>query len=177
VRRARGFTLLEVLVALTVTATALVILQRAGADALRARRSLVSDVERRGALRATLVHLLGEAGGAVPGTLRIARTPGGNDPTLEFAVEEPVPLLVRYRLAARRLERVVVPRFAVGDASEPATVLLPDVAAVDFRGSDGDGWHDTWEQSRSPALLALDLELVSGERLATIVPLVARGHP
>jgi prepilin-type N-terminal cleavage/methylation domain-containing protein len=177
VKRPRGFTLLEVLVALTVTATALVVLQRAAADALHARRSLVADVERRGALRATLVHLVGEAGSAVPGTLRIARTPGGNDPTLEFGIEEPVPLVVRYRLAARQLERVVAPRFAAGDASEPATVLLPDVASVDFRGSDGNGWHDTWEQSRSPALLALDLELGTGERLATIVPLVARGQP
>ena len=176
-KRAGGFTLLEVLVALAVTATTFVVLQRAGGDAARARGRLVADVERRGALRATLVHLLGEAGSAVPGSLRITRTPGGSGPTLEFAVEEPAPLLVRYRLAARRLERLAVPRFAVGETGEPAIVLLPDVASVEFRGGDGDGWHDTWEQPRSPTLLALDLELVSGERLATIVPLVAGGRP
>jgi len=177
VRRAAGFTLLEVLVALAVTATARVVLQRATTDALRARGRLVADVERRGALRATLVHLLHEVGGAVPGTLRIARTPGASGPVLEFAVEEPAPLLVRYRLDARRLERVAEPRFALGEPREPATVLLPDVAALDVRGGDGDGWRDTWEEPRSPALLALDLELGSGERLATIVPLVAGGHP
>ena len=176
-RRAAGFTLLEVLVALVLTATALVVLQRASADAVRARRGLVADIEQRGALRAVLVHLLDEVGSAVPGTLRIARQAGASDPVLEFAVEEPAPLVVRYRLDARRLERWAAPRFALGETGEPATVLLPDVASLHVRGGDGDGWHDTWEEPRSPALLSLDLELVSGERVATIVPLVATARP
>ena len=174
-KRAPGFTLLEVLVALAITAATVGILQRAAGDALRARARLEADVEQRGALRATLVHLVREVGAAVPGTLRIARTPAVPSPLLEFAIDEPRPVFVRYRLADRRLERITWPRFALEAAAGPATVLLPDVAALDVRGRDADGWHETWEDARPPLLVALTLELASGERLETSVPLVAGG--
>jgi prepilin-type N-terminal cleavage/methylation domain-containing protein len=176
-RRARGFTLLEVVVALAITATIIVVLQRTTADALRARARLETDVERRGALRATLVHLVREVGAAVPGTLRIQRTPAVPAPLLEFAVDEPSPVVVRYRLAERRLERSERPRYALDDEAQPATVLLPDVAGLDVRGRDAQGWHETWEESHPPQVVALALELASGERLATLVPLVAGARP
>jgi prepilin-type N-terminal cleavage/methylation domain-containing protein len=177
VRRAPGFTLLEVVVALAITATTVGILQRATADALRARTRLAADVERRGALRATLVHLVHEVGAAVPGTLRITRTPAVPSPLLEFAIDEPGPVLVRYRLAERRLERSARPRFALDDAAEPVALLLPDLAGFEVRGRDGEGWHETWEASHPPQVLALELELASGERLGTIVPLLAGVRP
>ena len=53
----RAFTLLEVVVALAVTATVLVVLQRATTDALRARGLLADATARRGALRAAVVGL------------------------------------------------------------------------------------------------------------------------
>jgi prepilin-type N-terminal cleavage/methylation domain-containing protein len=176
VRHAPGFTLLEVVVALAITATTIGILQRATRDALRARAQLESDVAERGVLRATLVHLVREVGAAVPGTLRIERTPAVPSPLLEFAIDEPNPLLVRYRIADRRLERSTQPRFALA-ATDPPTILLPDVAGLDVRGRDAEGWHETWEASHPPQLLAIALELTSGERLATSVPLVAGVRP
>lgn len=176
-KRARGFTLLEVVVALAITATTVAVLQRATADALRARTRLAADVERRGARSATLVHLVREVGAAVPGTLRISRTPATPSPLLEFALDEPSPVLVRYRLAERRLERSVRPRFALDDAAEPAAPLLPELAGFEVRGRDREGWHETWEASHPPQVVALELVLASGERLATIVPLLAGVRP
>ena len=78
--RRGGFTLLEVVVALAITATVLVVLQRTTADAVRARTRLQDDVERRGGVRATLMHLVHEVGSAVPGTLRIAGPPATPSP-------------------------------------------------------------------------------------------------
>jgi len=171
-----GFTLLEVVVALAVTAVAVVVLQRAVADALRARSTLAADVQQRGGVSAVLVHLVHELGGAVPGTLRIEPASAGEPSLLEFAVDEPAPLVVRYRVVEGRLERSVQPRFALGEPRDPA-VMLPDVAALGVRGRDADGWHERWENTDPPSLVALDLDLTSGERLGTVVPLVAGAQP
>jgi prepilin-type N-terminal cleavage/methylation domain-containing protein len=175
-RRSKGFTLLEVVVALAVTVTAVVVLQRAVADALRARGMLASDVQRRGGTSAALVHLVHELGGAVPGTLRIEPASGQSPALLEFAVDEPAPVIVRYRVVEHRLERSVQLRFALGDAGDP-TVMLSDVSALAVRGRDADGWHARWEDTHPPSLVALDLELGSGERFATLVPLLAGAQP
>jgi hypothetical protein len=56
-------------------------------------------------------------------------------------------------------------------------VLLPDVTALGVRGRDADGWHERWEDTHPPSLVALDLELASGERFETLVPLVAGARP
>jgi prepilin-type N-terminal cleavage/methylation domain-containing protein len=173
VTRSRGFTLLESLVALAVTAAVVVILQRAVADALRARRTLAADVERRGGVGAVLVHLVHELGGAVPGTLRIEPATAEQASLLEFAIEEPAPLVVRYRVVADRLERAVRPRFAAGDSPDEPAVMLPDVAALTVRGRDTTGWHERWEVTRPPALVSLELALTSGEQVETVVPIVA----
>jgi prepilin-type N-terminal cleavage/methylation domain-containing protein len=173
VRRPRGFTLLEALVALAVTAAVVVVLQRAVADALRARGTLAADVQRRGGLGATLVHLMHELGGAVPGTLRIEPATADEPSLLEFAVDEPAPLVVRYRVVQGHLERAVQPRFALGDGAGEPAVMLPDVTALTVRGLDTAGWHERWEETQPPSLVSLDLELASGERLGTLVPLVA----
>jgi len=176
VKRRDGFTLLELLVALTVTAAAVVVLQRAVADALRARGTLVADVRQRGGTSAVLVHLVHELGGAVPGTLRIEPAGADGPSLLEFAVDEPAPLVVRYRAVDGRLERSAQPRFALGEPRDP-TVMLPEVTALEVRGRDADGWHERWEDTQPPALVSLDLELASGERLGTVVPLVAGAQP
>jgi len=176
VKRTGGFTLLEVLVALAVTAAVVVVLQRAIADALRARGVLAADVQQRGGVRAVLVHLVRELGGAVPGTLRIEPASAGVSSLLEFAVDEPAPLVVRYRVVEGRLERTVQPRFALDGTSDPA-VMLPDVTALTVRGQDDGGWHERWEDTHPPSLVALDLALASGERFGTEVPLVAGVQP
>jgi len=175
VSRRRAFTLLEVLVVLALTATLLVVLQRAIADALRARRVLGDDVLRRGAVRAVLVHLVREIGTAVPGTLRITRERDDSS-TLEFAVDEPTPETVRYRLRHQRLERATALRFAIASDVGEAT-MLHGVRHLEVRGRDDTGWHDTWDDARPPALVAVGLELVSGERLATTLPMSAGGAP
>ena len=172
-KRSRGFTLLEALVALAVTAAVVVVLQRAVADALRARGTLATDVQHRGGVGATLVHLVHELGGAVPGTLRIEPGTAEKTSLLEFAIDEPAPLVVRYRVVAGCLERAVQPRFALGDGLDAPAVMLPDVAALTVRGRDTAGWHERWEETQPPALVSLDLALTSGERGGTVVPRVA----
>ena len=175
-KRARGFTLLEVLVALAITAAVVVVLQRAVADALRARGTLAADVQQRGGVRAVLVHLVHELGGAVPGTLRIEPARSGAPSLLEFAVDEPAPLIVRYRVVEGRLERTVQPRFALDGVSDPAP-MLSDVTALTVRGLDAGGWHERWEDTHPPSLVALDLALASGERFGTRIPLLAGVQP
>jgi prepilin-type N-terminal cleavage/methylation domain-containing protein len=172
----RGFTLLEVVVALAITATSLVVLQRATADALRARRQLETDVQQRGVARATLAHLLREVARAVPGTLRIARS-GTPAPLLEFALDDPTPALVRYRLVEDRLERLTHPRFGLENATTRPLPLLSGVRSFTLRGRDADGWHETWDERNLPTAIAFDLVLASGEHLATSVPLMAGGPP
>ena len=175
--RRRGFTLLEVVVALAITATSLAVLQRATADALRARARVETDVQRRGAIRATLAHLLQELARAVPGTLHIARPAATRDPLLEFALDEPAPELVRYRLVEHRLERTTSPRFGLGEASARPLPLLAGVQRLTVRGRDADGWHEAWDDRRVPVAIAFDLTLDSGESFATSVPLLAGGTP
>jgi hypothetical protein len=168
---------LEVVVALAITATTLVVLQRASADALRARARLETDVPQRGAVRATIVHLMREVAAAVPGTLRIDRAQPLASPLLEFAVDEPAPEIIRYRMVERRLERTTTPRFAFANTGSAPVTMLGDVSGFEVRGRDRDGWHDRWDHARLPALLALELTLASGERLAATVPLLAGARP
>lgn len=164
------------MVALAVTVTVLVVLQRATADALRARRILADEVVRRGALRAALVGLVNDLSAALPGSLRIERTAPGASPVLEFAVDEPTPEIVRYRVVAETLERLAVPRFALLPRAPAPVPLLPGVRTLDVRGHDDDAWHDTWEAPALPLLVAFDIALTTGEHAATTVPLLPRGH-
>jgi hypothetical protein len=92
-----------------------VVLQRAVADALRARGTLAADVQRRGGVGAALVHLMHELGGAVPATLRIE--PPARRRTVAARVRGATS---RHRSSSaiacgRTLERAVQPRFALGE--------------------------------------------------------------
>lgn len=176
-RRRGGFTLLEAVVALAITAVVLVVLQRATGDAVRARTMLAHRVEERGALRAGLVHLVREVGTAEAGTLRLERVATTGSPVLTFAVEAPAPAVVRYRLVEAGLERTEHPRFALAPPAAPGTLLLAGVRRLDTRVRDRQGWHETWDAPRVPTLLALDFELASGERFGTTVPLAAGARP
>jgi prepilin-type N-terminal cleavage/methylation domain-containing protein len=176
-RRRRGFTLLEAVVALAVTAVVLIVLQRATGDAARARTGLAHQIEERGALRAGLVHLVREVGLAQAGTLRLERAATTGSPVLTFAVETPEPAVVRYRLVEGGLERTEQPRFALAPPAAPGTLLLAGVHGLETRVRDGDGWHETWDAPRAPTLLALEFELASGERFGTTVPLAAGVRP
>lgn len=164
------------MVALAVTVTVLVVLQRATADALRARRILADDVARRGALRAALVGLVNDLSAALPGSLRIERTAPGAPAVLEFAVDEPAPALVRYRVVAETLERLAIPRFALTPRAPTPVPLLPGVRTLDIRGHDDDAWRDTWDAPALPVLVAFDILLTTGEHAATTVPLLPRGR-
>jgi type II secretory pathway component PulJ len=170
-----GFTLLEVVVALAVTATVLVVLQRAVADALRARGILAAETARRGALRAAVVGLANDLGAALPGSFRIERGSPGAPPVLEFAVDEPAPEILRYRVVAERLERTAIPRFALAPRDPPAVPLLSGVRALDVRGHDDEAWRETWDAPTLPVLVAFDLALTTGEHAGTTVPLLPGG--
>jgi prepilin-type N-terminal cleavage/methylation domain-containing protein len=177
VSQSRGFTLLEVLVALALTAVCLVVLQRATGDAARAERRLAADVQARGTASAALAHVLAEVPRAVPGTLHVARAPTPSTPALEFVLSEPVPEVVRYRLGPGGLERLAHPRFAVSVADTPAVPLLPEARHFIVRARDAQGWHDAWDEPRPPTAIAFDLTLASGEHLATSVALLAGATP
>jgi prepilin-type N-terminal cleavage/methylation domain-containing protein len=171
-----GFTLLEVVVALAVTATVLVVLQRAVGDALRARGLLAAETARRGALRAAVLGLANDLGAALPGSLRIERGTPGAPPVLEFAVDEPAPEILRYRVVAETLERTAVPRFALVPRAPAAVALLSGVRTLDVRGYDDEAWRETWDAPALPVLVAFDLALTTGEHAGTTVPLLPGGR-
>lgn len=178
-RRSRGFTLLEFVIALTLTALLLVIVYSGLQVGIRAQRSIASAVEHGGAER-TLAHFLRRqlrhVATDVPESLRFTGGPHG----LRFALRgfRGDPWLYRLQIEAvpaTRPRRLAVAMERVDDHAGPqrktslSAELLGDLRTLRlaFFGrlahESEAAWHDHWSrEEHPPQLVRLDYRLVDG---------------
>ena len=172
--RRGGFTLLESVVALAVTAVVLTGLYGALVRAAAARTRTTEHAERVGAMRALLLRMAHEVESAVgseepAAPERFVVAPPVDGPAwseLRFATADAT--LVAYRVAARSPEtgtlvRTVASRFAPPDAAAaPPTAVLPRVERFAIRCFDGVEWRRTWTVPGLPRAVELTLAVDDG---------------
>lgn len=190
--RGRGFTLIEVLVALAVLAALATFAWRATASLVEGEARLASEARRWQALDALFARLEADVRAAVP---RPVRVPGGHEgawiggPDAKgqsaFAFTraggepgEPGAEGVRlaYRVSGERVELLYWPTLDRGPGAEPtAYTLVEGVARLDLRYADDEGaWSERWPpQGREglPRAIVVGLTLADGARLERFVVL------
>ena len=190
--RARGFTLVEVLVALAILAAMATFAWRATASLVEGEAHLAAEAQRWQRLDALFARLEADLRAAVP---RSVRVPQGREPAFvgtsatdgaaAFAFTraggepaEPGAEGVRlgYRLAGDTLEILYWPRLDRGPGLEPARYALASgIARFDVRYADDDGeWSERWPPDRReelPRALAISLTLADGAQLERLVVL------
>lgn len=188
--RRSGFTLLETLVALAVTALVLAALGRLVLQTASARTQATAASERLGGARAVLVGLAREIEAALP-----PGAPGATTPSESFVVVAPATPGASSQL---RFAAAVAPAtpgtadvqtlaYAVPARSTTLTRTrrgardgLPVVEGVrrfTVRCFDGATWHDTWAAGALPRAVAVRLELIDEPTpLATTVTVMAAGR-
>jgi prepilin-type N-terminal cleavage/methylation domain-containing protein len=171
----RGFTLLETVVALAITALVLTALWGAVARAAAARRRTEERAERTALARGVLLRVAGELAGAVAASDPAAPErfvvvppadglPGWSE--LRFATARAE--LVAYRVQAESATRGVLvrraaSRFAPPDAGEPAPVaLLAPIRTFGVRCFDGAEWRRSWSVPGVPRAVELTLAVDDG---------------
>jgi prepilin-type N-terminal cleavage/methylation domain-containing protein len=183
----RGFTLLEAVLALAITALVLAALQGTVGLAAQARARATRVAEREGAARALLVGLAAELEAALaplaPGgdDRFVVRAPDPGQPwsTLRFATlgrGTDVGRLVAYGVEHGTLVRREVGSFAAPHTSEPPGVPLLD--AVDrfrVRCFDGGAWRPVWNAPALPRAVELTLATGGGAEFITSVTLAVEG--
>lgn len=158
-----GFTLLEVVVALGVTAVLLAALATAVPGVLRARGVATERLERATVVRTVLLHLERELAGAVAEPFAVMAAglefTGGGEPgeRLSYTVEH-----------AALVRRATV-RFAPADSSAPGVPLVDGVAAMTVDAFDGRDWVTPWRDRTPPEAVRIRLQLDDGETASTIV--------
>ena len=186
--RPRGFTLLETLVALAVSALVLTALYAAVGATATARVRATERAERSAAERTVLVTLAHEleaalapdptAAGVSP--LRfVVVAPADGTPwsQLRFATDASDDVrLVAYRVEDGRLVRRTASRFAPPDDPEPpGTPALDAVRAFRVRAFDGTTWTTSWSAPGVPRAVEIALDVDDGAggvlELATTVSL------
>ena len=191
-RRSRGFTLVEVLVALAILAVFATFAWRATASLVDGESHLAAEAQRWQRLDALFARLEGDLRAAVPRSIRVpqGREPafvgtGSDDGAGAFvftraggAPSDPGAEGVRlgYRLAGDTLEILYWPRLDRGAGVAPdAHALAGGVARFDVRYADDDGvWSARWPPDRRdelPRALAVTLTLVDGARLERLIVL------
>jgi prepilin-type N-terminal cleavage/methylation domain-containing protein len=183
----RGFTLLETLVALAVTAVVLAALAGAVTHAIAARERATGVADRAAALRTVLLRIAHELEAATPvdadPRTRLVVEPARDARTtrLRFAWRASEPRLVAYAVEGDALVRREASRFAPPDAPEPPGVAVLDrVRDFRVRCFDGAEWSAGWALPRLPRAVELELTVDDGsgapEALATTVAIpLARG--
>jgi general secretion pathway protein J len=188
-RAGRGFTLVEVLVALAILAAMAMFAWRATASLVEGEARLSGEAQRWQRLDAVFARLDADLRGAVPRPVRVgplAREPAfaGTASAIAFTRAGSAPsepgadgTRLAYRLAGGTLEILYWPRLDRAAGVEPAAYALASgVARFDVRYADEDGaWTDRWPPVRRddllPAAVALTLTLDDGARVERLVAL------
>ena len=185
----RGFTLLETLLALALTALVLGALARSLAGAARSRSLATAESDRLAAARTILLRLgaeleaaAGEAGivvepDAAPGLSSGSRVhlvttvrtdastlPASDRRAVAYEVDRAAGVLLRHEETAPMAP----------EAATPAPLaVLAGVRRLAVRSSDGTEWHDAWHSAALPRAVELVLGVDDGaggvEELATTV--------
>lgn len=189
---ARGFTLVEVLVALAVMAVFATFAWRATASLVEGESRLGSEARRWQALDAMFARLEADVGGAVP---REVRVPGGREPAwlgasgpdgrswfafTRAGAEPGEPgaegLRIGYRMRGDIVEIAYWPVLDRGPGVEPAAYPLADgIAGLEVRYADEDGaWSGRWPTDRHgglPRAIRVAVTLADGARLERLIVL------
>jgi prepilin-type N-terminal cleavage/methylation domain-containing protein len=193
--RPRGFTLLETLVALAVSALVLGALYAAVGATVTTRARATERAERSAAERSVLVTLAHELEAALapdptaaaavsPFRFVVVAPPADGTPwsQLRFATDAPDDVrLVGYRVEDGRLVRRTASRFAPPDDPEPAgATALNAVRAFRIRAFDGTDWKTSWTAPGLPRAVEVTLGVDDGAggvlELATAVTLPLGGR-
>jgi prepilin-type N-terminal cleavage/methylation domain-containing protein len=175
-RRARGFTLLETLVALAVTAIVLTALATAVPAALRANEAARARLDRATAARAFLLHLERELASALAEPCTVAAEPATR---LEFTGGTEPGARLAYTLERGAVVRRSWPRFTAPDPQAPGVPVLNEVAALSLEAYDGREWLATWTANRPPEAVRVRLRFADGETASSVagVPIARRRAP
>jgi len=164
-----GFTLLEALVALGVTAVMLGAVATAVPTALRASTVATARLDRATVARTVLLHLEREIAAtlAEPFAMTAER--------LEFTGgPEPGERLV-YTVEGGALVRRASTRFAPVDPSAPGVPLVRDVVEMRVEAFDGRDWVTPWRESAPPEAVRIHIRFTDGETVTAIAAIpVAR---
>jgi prepilin-type N-terminal cleavage/methylation domain-containing protein len=157
----RGFTLLETLIALAITALVLAALAGTVTASLRARDVAAARQGRVATAQAVLLHLERELAASAPDGFTLG-------PTLAFSTAGDAEERLAYARRGDALVRRAAPRFALADGA--ATPLVAGVTRFDARALVGGDWTTAWNHAEPPRAIAIEL-VVDGERLTTIAPI------
>jgi len=176
VTRAHGFTLLETLVALAVTAVVLTALATAVPAALRANEAARARLEQATAARGFLLHLERELTTALAEPVTVAGAPA---PRLEFTGGSEPGTRLAYTLERGAIVRRSRPRFAPPDPQAPGVPVLDGVGALSLDAFDGREWLATWQASRPPEAVRVRLRFTDGETTSAVatIPIARRRTP
>ena len=165
--RTGGFTLLETLVALSVTAVVLMSLATAVPTLLRTRGAATAALERATTTRSVLLHLERELAGTLREPFRLQVDP---DERLEFTGgQEPGERLV-YAVE----HGVLVRRTGARVALEPpghAVPVLDGVARWSLEAWDGRAWVTRWDSTELPQAVRIRLDLADGGTVGMVAPI------
>ena len=175
-RRARGFTLLETLVALAVTAVVLTALATAVPAALRASEAARAHLDRATGARAFLLHLERELASALAEPCTVAAEPATR---LEFTGGAEPGTRLAYTLEHGAVVRRSWPRFTASDPQAPGVPVLDGVAAFSLDAWDGREWLAAWTSNRPPEAVRVRLRFADGETASAVaaVPITGRRSP
>jgi prepilin-type N-terminal cleavage/methylation domain-containing protein len=179
--RRGGFTLIETMVALGLTAVVLAALAVAVPAAMRAERGARARLERATTARTVLIHLERELANALAEPVVVSATPR---PLLEFTGGTEPGERLAYTIEGTTLVRRAAPRFATepdigsggGSGGGPGVRVLADVAALEVRAFDGREWLAQWHASVVPEAVRVRIVFTDGDAVATVaaIPIAHR---